>query len=313
MQMDQAPAAAHTPLPIIQSIPHAGFGVPYEVVDRLQLSARDIYNDCDLWADQLYDFAHPDLAAGKGESNAGRGTLAVVTMDIARVLIDVNRKPDDLQDEDGMVKTQSSYGVSNYSRAPAKDEVVALRQRYYAPYHRRLEAALTAHQDRTLLLLDCHNMAQIGPDAYAKAGKPRPLICLANLGDVRGEQKSGGVAVTCAPSILRAAGEIAEELFKEMPLLEPDAPVSTVGLNRPFAGGYIIRRYTQGQRQASPVATAPASIMIEVNRGLFVGRQSASTPVAPPNLERIAAVRSRLYRWAEQVTRLLAQDVAVRA
>lgn len=292
------------PLPIVQSIPHAGFGVPHEFVDCLALTATDIYNDCDLWADQHYDFAHPDLA---GSAGTGRGTLAVVTTDIARVLIDVNRKPDDLKNPDGMVKTRSSYGVDNYTRPLRREEIISLRERYYAAYHRRMEAALSAHKGQVVLLLDCHNMAQVSPDAYANPGKARPLICLANLGDAEGEQKSGGAAVTCAPHLLREAGAIAEALFADMTLLEPDGPVATVGINRPFPGGYIIRRYTQGQRQASPLGAAPASMMIEVNRGLFVGNQSADTPVAPANLERIAAVRERLYKWAVQVTALFAE------
>lgn len=292
------------PLPIIQSIPHAGFGVPHEVVDSLALTATDIYNDCDLWSDQHYDFARPNLGSA---ARAGRGVLAVVTTDIARVLIDVNRKPDDLANPDGMVKTRSSYGVDNYTRPLRREEMVALRERYYAAYHRRMEAALTAHKGRAVLLLDCHNMAQVSPDAYANPGKPRPLICLSNLGDLNGEQKSGGAAVTCAPHLLRAAGAIAESLFADMTLLEPNGPVATVALNRPFSGGYIIRRYTQGQRRASPVGTAPAAMMIEVNRGLLVGNQSADTPISPPNRSRIAAVRERLYRWAVQVVALFAE------
>ncbi len=295
-----APTQTRRPLPIIQSIPHAGFGVPMELLNTLTLSERDIYNDCDLWADQHYDFAHPDLP------NGGRGALAVVTTDIARSIIDVNRKPDDLKNPDGMVKTQSSYGVANHNRPLERDEILRLRERYYLPYHRRMEGALTAHAGDARLLLDCHNMAQRSPDAYAHAGKARPLICLANLGDSRGEAKSGGPAVTCAPHLLREAGALAATLFADMELLAPDGPVDTVGINRPFPGGYIIRRYTHGQKQASPIATAPASIMIEVNRGLFVGRQTAATAVAPPNAERVAAVRARLYAWAVQVAELFA-------
>ena len=307
---NQAPDASHSapaPLPIVQSIPHAGFGVPIEVVKSLALSERDIYNDCDLWADQHYDFAHPELAGADGPA---RGALAVVTTDIARALVDVNRKPDDLKNPDGMVKSLSSYGVPTYLGELSRPEILTLRARYYQPYHRRMEAALATYAGRTLLLLDCHNMAQRSPDAYAHAGKARPLICLANLGDSSGERKRGGTAVTCAPHLLRAAGEIAEALFADMTLLEPDGPVPVVGLNQPFPGGYIIRRYTRGQPHASPIATAPGAIMIEVNRGLFVGNQSATAPVAAPNPARIAAVRARLYSWAVQVAELFSLAAA---
>jgi hypothetical protein len=38
-------------------------------------------------------------------------------------------------------------------------------------------------------------------------------------------------------------------------------------------------------------------LMVEINRGLIVGNQRTDTPIQPPNEERIAAVRRRLYRW----------------
>jgi N-formylglutamate amidohydrolase len=72
-----------------------------------------------------------------------------------------------------------------------------------------------------------------------------------------------------------------------------------VALNYPFSGGYIVRRYSAAAGQ-SGVAQAPLGLMIEVNRGLYVGNQTAATPVSPPNFERIADIRARLYRWANE-------------
>ena len=45
--------------------------------------------------------------------------------------------------------------------------------------------------------------------------------------------------------------------------------------------------------------------MVEVNRGLFVGDQHTRTPIQPPNQARIAAVRSRLFRWVQAILPLL--------
>jgi hypothetical protein len=187
------------------------------------------------------------------------------------------------------------------------------------------------------LFLDCHNMAQTGPRTYAHPGAARPFVCLANFGDAQGEPPEPGARVSCPPALLRRAGVIAADLFADMALLEPvpgvDPPV--VALNWPFPGGYLLDRYTQAWPRPAPLREgftplssslpsaedvdpsrkgddavagfprAPLGIMIEVNRGLFVGNQTEHTPVAPPDLERIAAVRERLRAWVTAVTGLI--------
>ena len=54
-----------TQLPIVQSIPHAGLAVPPSVADRLAIDDVTIYNECDLWNDQIFDFAQPALGGGR--------------------------------------------------------------------------------------------------------------------------------------------------------------------------------------------------------------------------------------------------------
>ena len=92
------------------------------------------------------------------------------------------------------------------------------------------------------------------------------------------------------------AGEIAADLFGDLTLLEPVSGVKppVVALNWPFSGGYILSRYT----------TAVPGIMVEINRGLFVGNQSTDTPISPPNGNVIAAIRLRLFQW---LTAILAE------
>lgn len=75
------------PLPIVQSIPHGGLQTPPEVADRLAIDEVTIYNECDLWADQIFDFDHPDLADLRPAGLAA-STLGAVRMPVARVLID---------------------------------------------------------------------------------------------------------------------------------------------------------------------------------------------------------------------------------
>lgn len=281
------------PLPVIQFSPHAGVRVPEEVSSKLLIDQCDIYNDADLWADLHFDFSHSDLASQIPEGY-GSGTLCTIDMDIARVLIDANRSPVVDDNPDGAVKMETSYGKRIYCESLALAVRQTLFERYYLSYHRRACAALDQHLSEAKLLLDCHNMAQVGPSAYAYAGQPRPLLCLANGGEPNGMSLSASGTTSCSPGMLRYAARVGEELFGDMHLLEADPTVNvpTVALNWPFRSGYILRKYS---RIGNPACSAPM-LMVEVNRGLFIGNQQADSAVQPPNLKRIAEVRSRLYQ-----------------
>lgn len=290
-------------LPFVLSIPHAGLDTPPELAGRTALDDVDIYNECDLWADRLFDFAAAD--------SDGQGVLATVTTPFARALIDVNRAPDSLDDPDGVVKSRSSYGKEVYVAKPLPTERTAWRDKYWGDYHAHLGTALEAAQGRVRLLIDCHNMAQTGPSHYAYSGQARPFLCLANLGDVEGEPKDG--PVTLPGHLLRAAGEIAAPIFADLELLEPTgARPAVVALNHPFRGGYIIRRHCRltaasnaGTPNAGAAHGAPLALMVEVNRGLFVGNQGPRCAIQPPNVERIEAIRTRLERWAIRLAEIL--------
>jgi hypothetical protein len=163
-------------------------------------------------------------------------------------------------------------------------------------------------------LLDCHNMAQRGPDAYGDPGRVRPLICISNNGDPRGEPSSRLGALSAPPWLARRAVEIAADLFADMELLEPNPePTPVAALNLPFVGGHILTHYTSETYQRSLAVGKDASgeehryvgLMVEINRGLIVGNQRTDTPMLPPNLPQIAAVRRRLYQWFAAVSTLL--------
>ncbi len=289
-----------TSLPIVQSIPHAGLAVPPSVAGRLAIDDVTIYNECDLWNDQIFDFAHPSL---HGQS------LAVVGMPIARVLIDANRPPDSLDNPDGAVKSHTSYGDPIYAPALNRQTQQQLLEAEWRPFHTDLDRALTGHAEDVRLFLDCHNMAQHGPSAYGDPGKVRPLICIANFGDASGEAVAANGPLTAPAAFVRRAAAIAGELFADMALLEPDSqhPAPIVSLNQPFAGGYILRHYCDAAYQQA-IGSRYAGLMVEVNRGLFVGDQHTRTPIQLPNQPRIAAVRSRLLRWVQAILPLLEQE-----
>ena len=43
-------------MPVILSCPHGGLDIPPEVRNLLAIDDTVIYNECDLWVDQLFDF-----------------------------------------------------------------------------------------------------------------------------------------------------------------------------------------------------------------------------------------------------------------
>ena len=80
-------------LPILISVPHGGMTIPKNLQTKCLIDSSDILMDGDTWSRELYDFK--DLVE------------EYVDIDIARLVVDMNRSPDDLppSNPDGVVKT----------------------------------------------------------------------------------------------------------------------------------------------------------------------------------------------------------------
>jgi N-formylglutamate amidohydrolase len=139
-----------------------------------------------------------------------------VTTDVARAIVDVNRAEDDRR-PDGAVKTHTCWDVEVYRPFPPPALVRELIVRHHRPYHERLTAMAGAGH---LLGVDCHTMAAEGPPVGPDPGQPRPRICLSNADG------------TCPRSWIESLAACFERVF--------DTPVA---INRPFRGGYIVRRH----------------------------------------------------------------------
>jgi len=149
-------------LPLLLSVPHAGRRVPPEVDRHCVLSDREIEEDGDVGAAEIY--------------NLESEVAAYVTTDIARAILDMNRSADDRR-ADGVVKTQTCWNVPVY-RTPLSEETVRkLLELYYHPYHARLRELA---RPELRLALDCHTMAAVGPPVGPDPGKERPRVCLSN-------------------------------------------------------------------------------------------------------------------------------------
>ncbi len=150
-------------LPLLISVPHAGLRVPDEVADRCLLTPREVAEDGDEGAAEIYAFA--DRVARHH------------TTDVARAVVDLNRPRDD-RSKDGVVKTHTCWDVPIW-RTPLDDRTVdGLLDRYWAPYHAELEAP----GDDVVLGVDCHTMASTAPPVAPDVGRVRPSVCLSDVG-----------------------------------------------------------------------------------------------------------------------------------
>ena len=151
-------------LPFLLSVPHAGWKVPPEVEDICVLSQKEILEDGDVGADEIY-YPLKDCVA------------AFVTTDIGRAIVDLNRTEDDFR-KDGVIKTHTCWDVPVYRAAPSEGLIKRLLEKYYHPFHRQL----TCLTNKVKLGIDAHTMAAVGPPVGPDPGKERPPVCISNAG-----------------------------------------------------------------------------------------------------------------------------------
>jgi len=148
-------------LPILISVPHAGFEIPSEVEEYNLLTQEEIICDGDEGASEIYAI----------ESHV----QAYVTTDIARAFVDVNRSAND-RGRDGVVKTHTCWDVPIYMGLLPEDLIEVMIRKYYRPYHEKL----TLFAADVKFGIDCHTMAEIAPPISPDSGQERPLVCLSD-------------------------------------------------------------------------------------------------------------------------------------
>lgn len=99
----------------------------------------------------------------------------LVTTDVARAIVDMNRAEDDRR-KDGVVKTHTCWDVPIYSEPLSDILMETLLAQYYRPYHQDLFRLA----DNVVAGIDCHTMAAVGPPVGPDPGLERPAACLSN-------------------------------------------------------------------------------------------------------------------------------------
>lgn len=270
-------------LPIAIIIPHGGLAIPPELEGRVALTPEQIFNEADSYVDDI--FSYQDRV------------LHWMNFPYARGILDVNR-PDDATLHhrlgDGAVKLNSSYGLPVFKEGqePDLELVNTLISKYWRPWHEKITAIVDDPDVK--LIVDCHSMAAVGPAAYDDPSALRPRVSASNLGNEWGERRESWGLITAPPAATRFFGERLGDLLANIPdLTESGAPYA---INAPYLGGWAMRVYGGAFKPW---------LMVELSRGLYIGKQDSNTPVVPPNQPLLKDIGARVWQAIEEVLALI--------
>ena len=232
-------------------VPHDSTAVPARVRAQLLLNEAELGHELVRMTDHrtLAIFADPSSDA------------AIVSAPVSRLVVDVERFPDDADEPMaargmGVVYTMSSQ-LTPLRRSLNAGEREALIQAYYRPHHARLEAAVATaiEQYGRCLVIDCHSFPSVAlPYETADSSNARPDICIGTDDFHTSDELAS--AFTAA---FQHAGW-------------------RVKVNEPFAGALVpLSRYRRDTRVSA--------VMVEVNRRLYL-RETDATPSA--DFQRVA-------------------------
>ncbi len=206
--------------PLLVSLPHDGTALPAHLQARLSAVARRV-PDTDWHVARLYEFAR-SLGA------------SVLVPHWSRYVADLNRDPAGHalypgRSETGLVPTTTFAGEPIYAAGAVPDaaEIVARRERYWAPYHAALAAELARLRARhpRVVLWDGHSIRSRVPRFFA--GRLPDL----NLGTAGG--------ASCSPELQARLTATLETRA------DGAAGHYSHVVNGRFKGGYITRHYGQ--------------------------------------------------------------------
>ena len=268
---DQAFAVVRPRVPsrVVYSLPHSGRYYPDSFIHQARLQGSALRASEDAFVDEMVPFSPDDGISG-------------LACHYARAFCDVNRNALELDARlirgdlpkaalGLSARVKAGYGVIARCLSANQDiyrqpldmaEVNRRLDLIYHPYHRTLQTLLREARAAggRAVLVDWHSMPS---SAVIQAGAVRPDIV---LGTLHGE--------SCSEALVRAVRRALE------------GQGLRVGLNKPFAGGYIVEHYGRP-------GDGVEAIQIEINRALYMD-EVALTPTA--GLERLRGAFAELTR-----------------
>ena len=237
---------ARQAVPLVFDSPHSGMQLPADFVT--QATQQQLQTGWDAFIDALWA---PATAHG----------ASVLAAQVCRMYIDLNRAPDDIDpsmlqgDWPGVLKptaySERGMGllrkwalpqVPMYGTALPVAAVQHRLERYYHPYHQRLQQLLDSRYQQfgAVWHIDCHSMKSRGNAMNIDAGTNRADIVVGNRD-----------------------GASADSRFTALIVDSFQALGYNVSLNYPYKGGYLTQCFANRQQQRH-------SVQIEINRQLYM-------------------------------------------
>ncbi len=200
--------------PLIISVPHAGTHIPKDILPALRDRELAI-SDADFYVDKLYQFAI-------------QHAVTIITTQISRTVIDVNRDPAGVslypgQATTGLCPTERFDGTALYHEGcdPGEAEIARRRAAYFNPYHAALHAEIERLRasHTKIVLYDAHSILSRVPRLF-----PGELMQF-NIGSFEGK--------SCAPALTESVSAACS-----------DSQI----VNGRFKGGWITRHYGAQER-----------------------------------------------------------------
>lgn len=237
--------------PFLLSIPHGGISIPPYIRGKITLNSQQIFEDGDVYTDQIYNIPSAEK---------------VIIQKTARVVLDMNRKEDDLPPKncDGIVKTKNCECEQIYRNDLSSKEVNRLLDEIYHPFHNAIKHSLT--NPEIIFAFDCHSMLPFSPIRDGTDQEKRPLV---NLGNLDGD--------SCDNQDINVFASLLAKSF--------GISVKEVSLNKPFKGGWITQKYA-----LNPLPW----IQIELNRALYYGEDCYLFPIQESDSIRIRRLNNML-------------------
>lgn len=233
--------------PIILSSPHSGQVFPEEFLANSTLDLKDLRSSEDCFVTEIVQ-------------KASDGGIPLLSMNIARTFVDVNRDKIEIDDSmyfnaptnpnnAGSRRCRVGLGVIHrivaqnkniYDGKISYDEAMNRIKNVYDPYHKRLKQLVDKCHRKFgfCLLLDCHSMPSIICNIMNES---KPLdFCLCTLFDE-----------SCPTQMSEyLSDELKERSYR-------------VEFNRPYAGAYITFNYCQPRKNIY-------TLQLEINRSLYM-------------------------------------------
>lgn len=237
-------------LPLVVDSPHSWGFWPQDVQSIAPSAA--LASSWDAYVDELWFLALSTQAP-------------LLSAKFHRSFIDANRARDDIdaamlkeswscpiQPTDksdrgfGLIRRYALPGVPMYDRQLSIEEVESRIRKFYDPYHRRLAELIDQTHAKwgMSLHLNCHSMKSVGNAMNDDNGKVRPDIVVSDL---------DGLASSTYWT------ESIAHLFRNQGY--------KVGINDPYKGAELIRRYSKPDQGRH-------SVQIEINRALYMDEKT---------------------------------------